>query len=294
MRMDSIRTVADILSTRRSVCDLSDSIATGLKFEDHELRLVRGQLCVIAGRPSMGISALASKIALQTSIHHNLPTLYFSLDLSAQQLVTRLVSAMAAVDYGHLVVNQTDTNEQASCDRAAETLRSAPLFIDDTPAISVKAIRQRIEMVYSEHCCRDDTQLGVIVVDDLQGIAPLYRPDAPEKAYRRVVSALREIAQEFRAPVLLLSRLSRRLGRAKDNRPLLTDFPSAVIPLLADHVLALYREGYYYPESAPPEQADLYVLRNRRDNGFQVHCWPLNFLGSQLRFESRPSQRSVS
>lgn len=294
MRTDSIRSAAKILSARLPAGDLSDSISTDLRFEDHELRLERGQLCVIAGRPSMGISALASQIALHTSIHCNLPTLYFSFRLSADQVVTRLVSTLAKIDHVSLLRRSTDDEEQARCTSAEEILRRAPLYIEDTPAISLKAIRHQVDEVDSAHSCQHDNSFGVIVVDDLQGIAPLYDPKTPEKTYRRVVSGLREIAQDYRAPVVLLSRLTRRLERRKDKRPCLSDLPSPIVPQLADHVLALHRKGYYAPESAPPEQSDLYVLRNRRNNGFKVHCWPLTFVGSQLRFESRSDQGDVS
>ncbi len=242
----------------------------------------------------MGISALASQIALHTSIHGKLPTLYFSFRLSADQLMTRLVATVAKIDHVSLLRGNADDEELARCTSAEKVLRRAPLYIEDTPAISLKAIRRQVDKVDSAHSCQYGNSFGVIVVDDLQGIAPLYDPKTPEKTYRRVVSGLREIAQDYRAPVVLLSRLTRRLERRKDKRPRLSDLPSPIIPQLADHVLALHREEYYAPESAPPHQADLYVLRNRRINGFQVHGWPLTFLGSQLRFESRPNQRDVS
>jgi replicative DNA helicase len=244
-----------------------DRILGGLQASD---------LLILAGRPSMGKTALAVTIAANAAAQkasgpeaerlksENYAVGVFSLEMSAEQLATRLLSAEARIPSDELRRGKLDETAWQQVVRASQSLASRPMFIDDTPALSVSALRSRARRLMR-------TQgLSLLVVDYLQ----LMRGSSAMSLTNRVqeiseiTQALKAIAKELNIPVLALSQLSRAVESREDKRPLLSDLrDSGSIEQDADVVMFVYREEYYLERSAPQqregENLEKFQLRHR-------------------------------
>ena len=233
-------------------------------------------LLILAGRPSMGKTALAVTIAANAASqkaagieaqrlkHENYTVGVFSLEMSAEQLAMRLLSAESQIPSDELRRGKLDENAWQQMVRASQALAARPMFIDDTPAVSVSALRSRARRLMR-------TQgLSLLVVDYLQ----LMRGSSAAASNNRVqeiseiTQSLKAIAKELNIPVLALSQLSRAVENREDKRPLLSDLrESGSIEQDADVVMFVYREEYYLERSAPQqreaESLDKFQLRHR-------------------------------
>ena len=263
------------------------TVKTGFHDLDHQITgLHRRGLTVLASRPGMGKSALASQIAMHAAIDCHLATLIFSMELSIYHQAIRLICQRGKIDASRLQCGRLDTDEMRRLSETQDVIRKAPLFIDDSPAMTMKRIHGRVEEFHFENCYGTDKPFGLVVVDGLMDMAPIYEPDAPNKAWDKVMSGLRELANEFDVPVVVLSNLSRKLEERKDRRPRPSDLPSPPILSYADQIMLLYREDYYQPDTTEKGIAELHVFRNRYG-----HCGGirLNFIHEYLRYEDWPS-----
>jgi replicative DNA helicase len=220
-------------------------------------------LLILAGRPSMGKSALAVTIAANASTqkapisdsaelkHENYTAGIFSLEMSAEQMAMRLLSAEAQIPSDELRRGKLDETAWQQVVRASQALNARPMFIDDTPALSVAALRSRARRLMR-------TQgLSLLVVDYLQLMrgSSAYAGTNRVQEISEITQALKAIAKELNIPVLALSQLSRAVESREDKRPLLSDLrESGSIEQDADVVMFVYREEYYLERAAPQQR----------------------------------------
>jgi len=237
-------------------------LATGLRDLDKKTGGMHGSdLLILAGRPAMGKTALATKMAfgaaqaMLRTARQNDPTatakssvLFFSLEMSSEQLAGRLLSEEARVSTEKIRRGDISPREFAGFVEASKNLQELPLFIDDTPAITLQSLRTR---------CRRQARtvgLGLVVIDYLQ----LMRPSPGVRSENRVLEismitqGLKALAKEFQVPVIALSQLSRAVEAREDKRPMLSDLrESGSIEQDADAVMFVYRDEYYLQARQP-------------------------------------------
>ena len=199
-----------------------------------------GDLVVVAGRPSMGKTALALNFAQHAAIDHDVPVAVFSLEMSKESLVQRLLCAEGRVDSGRLRRGRLQDDEYARLATAAGHLNTAPIWIDDTPAISPLEVRAKARRLAAE------VDLGLIIVDYLQLMAGPRNVENRQQEISAISRSLKAVAKELNVPVVSLSQLSRAPEQRTDKRPLLADLrESGAIEQDADLVIFVYREEAY-------------------------------------------------
>ncbi len=199
-----------------------------------------GDLIVVAGRPSMGKTALALNFAQHAAIEQDVPVAVFSLEMSKEQLVQRLLCAEGRVDSGRLRRGRLQDDEYARLATAAGHLNTAPIWIDDTPAITPNEVRAKARRLASE------TNLGMLVVDYLQLMAGPRNVENRQQEISAISRSLKAVAKELNIPVVALSQLSRGPEQRTDKRPMLADLrESGAIEQDADVVMFVYREEAY-------------------------------------------------
>ncbi|MDH3297733.1 MAG: replicative DNA helicase [Gemmatimonadota bacterium] len=203
-----------------------------------------GDLVVIAGRPSMGKTSLALNIAQHAAIDGEVPVAVFSLEMSKEALVQRLLCAEGRVDSGRLRRGRLQDDEYTRLATAAGHLNTAPIWIDDTPAINPLELRAKARRLAA------DIDLGMIVVDYMQLMTGPHNAENRQQEISSISRSLKAIAKELNIPVLALSQLSRQPEQRTDKRPLLADLrESGAIEQDADLVLFVYREEAYRKDS---------------------------------------------
>lgn len=251
---------------------------TGLLDLDGKLSgLHRSDLVILAGRPSMGKTALATTIALNAARYFRDTdraedkgklVVFFSLEMSAEQLSMRLLSAMTGLDHHRIRTGALNQQEFARLVEARAEFEGLPLHIDEQPAASVSAIRVRCRRLARKY----KREVGLCVVDYLQLIAPPAKTGRDENRTQEVSAitrGLKAVAKSLSIPVLALSQLSRAVEQREDKRPQLSDLrESGSIEQDADAVLFVYREQYYLertePQQKPEEGAEKYSERKGR------------------------------
>ncbi|MCX7993159.1 MAG: replicative DNA helicase [Fimbriimonadales bacterium] len=250
-------------------------IPTGFRDLDRILSgLQPSELIILAARPSVGKTSLAINIAEHVAIRERKPVAIFSLEMAAEQLVQRMLCSQAAVSAQRMRRLQLNTDEWAKLHDAANRLFNAPIFIDDTSSLSPMEMRAKCRRLKAKHNNRD---LGLIVVDYLQLMrSSNRRVENRNQEIGEIARALKQIAREFHAPVLVLSQLSRSVERRENKRPMLSDLrDSGSIEAEADVVLFIHREEYYgdkdaMPADPPPgyvRQEDVEIIIAKQRNG---------------------------
>ncbi len=233
-----------------------------------------GELIVLAARPSVGKTALALNIARNAAVAARKPVVIFSLEMSKQSLVQRLICSEARVDSYLLRTGQADAHAFQRIAQAMDTLTQAELWIDDTPALTIANLRSRARRM------RAQQGIALIVIDYLQ-LMHGGRQESRVQEVSDISSGLKSIAKELQVPVLALSQLSRESERRENKRPQLSDLRnSGSIEQDADVVLFLYREGMHNRE-VDRSHTDLLVAKNR--NG-PTDDLKLVFIESQTAF----------
>ena len=224
-------------------------------------------LIILAGRPSMGKTALATNIAFNSAVHASIKRLhggdvkvsngavvaFFSLEMSSEQLASRILSERAGVSSEKIRRGDLTDVEFKNLAQAARDLTEIPLFIDDTPAISVSSLRTRARKLKRQH------HLGLIVVDYLQLMQAntSSRSDNRVNEISEITRGLKQIAKELNVPVIALSQLSRAVENRDDKRPQLADLrESGSIEQDADVVMFVFREEYYLQRNEPTQRVD--------------------------------------
>jgi len=233
-----------------------------------------GELIILAARPSVGKTSFALNIARNAAVLARKPVIVFSLEMSKQALVQRLICSEAKVDSYLLRTGQADPIAFQHIAKAMDTLTQADLWIDDTPALTISNLRSRARRMKAQY------SIALVVVDYLQ-LMQGGRQDSRVQEVSDISSGLKTIAKELEIPVLALSQLSRESERRENKRPQLSDLrDSGSIEQDADVVLFLYREGLHNRE-VDRSKTDLIVAKNR--NG-PVDDLKLVFIDSQTAF----------
>ncbi len=236
-------------------------VTTGLRDLDRKLGgLQKSDLIILAGRPSMGKTALATNIAFNAARawgeregKEGSAVAFFSLEMSSEQLATRLLGEHASVPSDKIRRGEIKTDDFTKFLEAAKTLSRAPLYIDDTPGLSVAGLRTRARRLK-----RTVPHLGVIVIDYLQLLhGTSRRDDNRVQEVSEITRNLKALAKELEIPVLALSQLSRAVEMREDKRPQLADLrESGSIEQDADVVMFVYREEYYHARAEPTRRQD--------------------------------------
>jgi len=268
--------IIDNLYQRRTAIT---GIATGLRdFDIQTAGLQPSDLVVIAGRPSMGKSALVTGIAAHASIEEKIPVAFFSIEMYKEQLAQRILCSYARVDAHKLRTGFLSREDWDRIIKAANRLSETPLFIDDTPSLNVLELRAKSRRLKAQH------NIGMIIVDYLQMMRGFVRGERRHQELAEISQSLKALAKELNGPVIAVSQLSRSPERREDRRPQLADLrESGAIEQDADLVALLFREEFYNPTEDNRGVTELIIAKQR--NG-PVGTVKLTFLKEFTKFES--------
>jgi len=272
----AVKELWQILEQRSNEKRLLSGVATGFKKLDQlTLGLQPGELVVLAARPSVGKTAFALNIARHAAVAERDPVAVFSLEMSKQALVQRLICSEANIDSYLLRTSQLDPSAYQRIARAMDQLTQADMWIDDTYALSIASLRARARRMKAQH------NIKLIVIDYLQ----LMRGGRQESRVQEVSdisSGLKSIAKELNVPVLALSQLSRESERRENRRPQLSDLrDSGSIEQDADVVIFLFRPGMH-KEEIDKSKTELIVAKNRNGPTADIE---LVFVAAQTAFK---------
>ncbi|MGO0123484.1 replicative DNA helicase [Desulfothermobacter acidiphilus] len=216
-------------------------------------------LIILASRPGMGKTSLALSLSLNVAREVSLPVGFFSLEMSREQLIQRLLAAEARVDHRRVRTAEFSDDDWVRLSQAAAQLAPLPLYIDDTPGLSVRDLRARARRLKAQA-----GGLGLLVVDYLQLVHSPRRSENRQQEIAYVSRSLKHLAKELNCPVLALSQLSRATESRQDKRPQLSDLrESGSLEQDADVVMFIYREDYYREEAEKPGVAEVIVAKQR-------------------------------
>lgn len=240
--------------------------------------LHNSDLNIIAARPAMGKSAFAINIATNAA-KSGVPVVIFNLEMSKEQVVNRILASEAMVDNNKLRTGQLDDNDWMKLASASGILSEAPIYIDDTPGISIMEIRTKCRKLKMER------NIGLVVIDYLQLVAASSgkKNASREQEISEISRSLKILAKELNVPVIALSQLSRSAEkRQEDKRPMLSDLrESGAIEQDADIVMFIYREDYYNKETPEKNVAEIIFAKHRSGSTGTVK---LSWLGNYTKF----------
>lgn len=277
---DSIEAIDKLYQRKEHVTGL----ATGFHYFDTQTAgLQSSDLIVIAGRPSMGKSAFVSGIAEHACVVLKKPVAFFSLEMSKEQLVQRMLCSHARVDAQKVRTGYLSHTDWPKLTSAAGKLSEAPLFIDDTPAMTVLELRAKARRLKAQQ------HIELVVVDYLQLMDARARSESRQQEISEISRSLKALARELSVPVIAISQLSRAVESRTGNRPQLSDLrESGAIEQDADLVVFLFREEYYHPTEENRNKAEAIIAKQR--NGPTGSC-ELVFLKEWTRFDNPEFRR---
>jgi replicative DNA helicase len=244
-----------------------------------------GNLIVVAARPSMGKSTLATNMVENAAIDNGVPAALFSLEMSETELAHRFIASQARVSSDELRKGRVRGDRWPKVLNAVEKLASAPIYLDDSSDIGVLEIRAKARRLHARH------GLGLIVVDYLQLVRPDTRSDSRVEQVGQISRGLKILARELSIPVIAVSQLSRAVESRNPPIPMLSDLrESGQLEQDADVVMFVYREDYYDEQSERIGEADIIIAKHR--NG-PIGKLALTFLSKYPRFASLYRERGV-
>jgi len=215
-------------------------------------------LIILAARPAMGKTSFGLNVAQNAALKAKKPVAIFSLEMSKEQLVQRMMSSEAMIDQHKLRTGRLQDEEWVRLTKVAQPLSQAELYIDDTPAISVLELRAKARRLKAEK------GLGLIIIDYLQLMQLGRRFENRQQEISEISRALKALARELNVPVLALSQLSRAVEQTQDKRPALSHLrESGALEQDADLVMFIYREEYYFPDTEKPGIAEIIIAKHR-------------------------------
>ena len=260
-------------------------VPTGFADLDYKTAgLHNSDLVLIAARPAMGKSAFALNIATYAAINTKKPVVIFNLEMSKEQLVNRMLCSEAMVDSNKVRTGKIDEEDWIKLATALGPLSEAPIYIDDTPGISVAEIRAKCRKLKLEK------NIGLVVIDYLQLIQGSGKRNASrEQEISEISRSLKILAKELDVPVIALSQLSRAAEARQDHRPMLSDLrESGAIEQDADIVMFLYRDDYYNPDSEKKNIAEVILAKHRAGSTGTVE---LLWMGNYTKFANLDKYR---
>lgn len=219
----------------------------------------KSDLVIVAARPSMGKTAFTLNLAQHAAVECGVPVAVFSLEMSKEQLVQRLLCSEARIDANKLRTGFLQTNDWTALSVAMGRLGEAPLYIDDSPAISVLDIRAKCRRLKAEM-----KDLGLVIIDYIQLMQGRKQSDNRVQEVSEISRGLKTLSRELDVPVIALSQLSRAVEARQNKRPMLSDLrESGSIEQDADIVMFIYRDDYYNPESERRGEAEIIIAKQR-------------------------------
>jgi len=234
-------------------------VPTGFHDLDNKLSgLQKSDLILIAARPSMGKSSFMMNIVQHAAVREKITTAIFSLEMSKEQLTQRLLCSEALIDAHRLRIGDINEDEWVKLARAMGPLSEAPIYIDDTPSISITEMRAKCRRLKLEH------DLGLIVIDYLQLMQGKGNAESRQQEISEISRSLKALAREINVPVVALSQLSRAPEMRADHKPVLSDLrESGAIEQDADVVMFLYRDEYYHPDTEKKNIGEVNIAKQR-------------------------------
>jgi replicative DNA helicase len=256
-------------------------LSTGFgKFDELTAGLQKGDLIIVAGRPSMGKTTLALNIAENAALNMTKgknPTAIFSMEMSVDQLALRMISSLGRVNQSSLRNGRLADDDWPRINGAIQQMQEAPLFIDDTPALSPTEIRARARRLKRQH------GLSLIVVDYLQLMKVTGNTENRATEISEISRSLKALARELEVPIIALSQLNRSVEQRPDKKPIMSDLrESGAIEQDADLIIFIYREEVYDKDTIRKGQAEINIAKQR--NG-PVGEFRLTFQGKWTRFD---------
>lgn len=278
---DSMETIDKLYQKKEHITGLG----TGFhEFDTKTAGLQPADLIIVAGRPSMGKSAFALGICEHAGINLKKPVAFFSLEMSKEQLVQRMLCSHARVDAQKVRTGYLSHQDWPKLTAAAGKLSEAPIFIDDTPGQTVLEVRAKARRLKMQH------GLSLVMIDYLQLMQGVGRAESRQQEISEISRSLKALARELRVPVIAVSQLSRAVENRQGNRPQLSDLrESGAIEQDADVVVFLFREEYYNPTEENRNKAEAIIAKQR--NG-PVGAVDLVFLKDWTRFDNPEFQRA--
>ena len=276
-----VQKVFDQMSEAAASGNKFPGISTGLPDLDRMiLGLNKAELILIAARPGMGKTSIALNMALYAGMNLHKTVAIFSLEMSREQLVSRLLSRAALIPSQNLMTGQLSDRQWRDVSDAAQMLSTTDIRIDDNPTLTVADMNAQ---------CRRVPNLDLVVIDYLQlmqsaGSGHSWSNESRTQAVSDISRMMKIMAKELNVPVICLSQLSRANESRQDKRPMLSDLrESGAIEQDADVVIGLYREGYYNKEAENPNLAEAIILKNRKGATGTI---PLTWLPEYTSFTS--------
>lgn len=277
---DVLTKVVERIDMLYSRVDKNDVIGVSTGFVDldrYTSGFQPGDLIIVAGRPSMGKTALVMNMTEHVGVRLQLPVIVFSLEMSDEQLVQRMIGSVGHLDQHELRTGRFKEDDWRLVTDAVSVLDRAPIVIEETSGLTAGAVRS---IAHREH--RQRGGLGLIVIDYLQLMATA--GDNRNNELGEITRQLKALAKDLRVPVVLLSQLNRGVEQRANKRPMISDLrDSGSIEQDADVVLLIYRDEFYNPESQAKGIAEVNIAKQR--NG-PVGTVNLTFLGKYTRFEN--------
>jgi replicative DNA helicase len=279
---------ADILEQRGETRGQFNGLETGYKSVDVVLQgLQPNSLTIVGARPAMGKTAFGLGIAVHVGAIVRRPALYFSLEMSRQELAERILASTARIDSSKL---RTGDLSDADWNRAHEAfgfLQSAKVFIDDNPALTVMDVRARARRIKQQN-----GDIGVVIIDYLQLMSSRGRAENRQVEVSEMSRSLKILARELSCPIIALSQLSRKLEERSDKRPMMSDLrESGALEQDADVVLFLFRPEEY-GEVANDKKSDAEIIVGKNRNG-PTRTAHLTWRGEFARFDNVAEAREI-
>lgn len=259
-------------------------LSTGFTDLDNMLTgLHGGELLLVAARPAMGKTAFVLNIAHDLAVVHKKPCAIFSLEMSKEQLISRMIAIDAMVDSKSMKLGNMPDEDWDKVIESVDDIARAPLFIDDNSAITVSELRSKCRKL------KQTQNIELIIIDYLQLMSSNRPVESRQQFISDVSRALKNIARELNVPVIALSQLSRAVDGRTDHKPVLSDLrESGAIEQDADVVMFIYRDEYYNPETTTkPQTAEIIIAKQR--NG-ETGSIDLRWIGKYTKFADPEKQ----
>ena len=277
-----LASVVDRIETLYNRDDPSDVTGVPTGFSDLDRMtsgLQPGDLVVVAGRPSMGKTALALNMGEHVALAAGLPVVVFSMEMGATQLALRLIGSVGRLDQHKLRTGRLAAEDWEKLTTALGRLNEAPILIDETPALNAIEVRSRARRLMKSY-----GKLGLVIVDYLQLMQATTTGENRATEISEISRSMKSLAKELKVPVMALSQLNRSLEQRPNKRPVMSDLrESGAIEQDADVILFIYRDEVYNPETQDKGVAEIIIGKQR--NG-PIGTVRLTFLGEYTRFEN--------
>lgn len=263
-------------------------VPTGFDDLDRKLSGLHGsELILIAARPAMGKTAFALNIAQHAAMVAEVPVAVFSLEMSKEQLATRLIAMDSMVDSQSIRTGQLLDADWEKIMESTYRVGEMPMYIDDTPGITIAELRSKCRKL------KQTKNIGMIVIDYLQLMNGSGRSESRQQEISTISRSLKNLAKELDVPVIALSQLNRAVDSREDHKPVMSDLrESGAIEQDADVIMFIYRDDYYHKEDSPkPGIADIIVAKQRSGSTGTVE---LTWLAKYTKFSGKPRARDAA